>query len=195
MTETAQDALHAALREACEKAATRIASPIKREVEIPGIRDIIKRELTPVVEALAGAAYKACADMVKGLRYPYPVLTAKGMQEHIAQRIAALTPESAARALREHDKERDAIVLALHNVMEHVYAQNDYTTRDYEKYYAAVDAARVALTPYRNPKNGELLASPSQPAVEDKFNNGNGAQICPNCRTILKPVWRNGDQE
>ena len=67
--------------------------------------------------------------------------------------------EALRRAFREHDKERDALVLALHNVMEHVYAQNDYTTRDYEKYYAAVDAALVALAPYRNPKNGELLAS------------------------------------
>lgn len=62
-------------------------------------------------------------------------------------------------SLREHDKERDALVLALHNVMEHVYAQNDYTTRDYEKYYAAVEAARIALVPYRNQK-GELIAHP-----------------------------------
>ena len=37
------------------------------------------------------------------------------------------------------------LVGALSDVMEHVYCQNDYTTRNYENYYAAVDRGKAAL--------------------------------------------------
>lgn len=34
---------------------------------------------------------------------------------------------------------------ALKAVMDHVYCQNDYTKREYDKYYAAVERAKAVL--------------------------------------------------
>lgn len=192
MTNTPSDALHAALREACETLAKEIERDYKGGVfeylgaqdEIPVLTKVCERHVTPVVEALSSglqrmecghlqaewvgeqhvcyeehecqqgvgcypafcrgcereqalvdAAYSACAEMVKGLHYPYPVLTAKGMQEHIAQRIAALTPESAARALREHD---NALIEECANVLEGEYQAGTLRHELYKRVQKAI---------------------------------------------------------
>lgn len=51
-----------------------------------------------------------------------------------------------------------ALVEALRSVMKYVYADNDFSSRDYENYYAAVDAAWVAVAPY----------APAEEAQEDR---------------------------
>jgi hypothetical protein len=49
-------------------------------------------------------------------------------------------------------EQRDELLTALEAVLEHVYCQNDYTARDYEKYYASVGLAYAAITKAKGSK-------------------------------------------